>query len=1061
VTFGQRISRFVYARDEDFPSRTCPVLSASSRCLARTILFWVLLAVARPGAALPPNLSMSQIQHTAWTAEMGAPAEIWALAQSPDGFLLLGTGNGLYRFDGVTFERVVPSNHADLAFRDITALLSLPSGELWIGFYAGGVSELKDGVLTDYGPRDGMPSGWVTSFARESDGTLWVATRDGLGRFAGGRWETVSSDWNFPGHAAHWLLLDRHGTLWVTSGETVQFLRQGAHKFEDTGGIPAPYPSTLALDPDGNVWLAGQATSPRRLTEHEALLGRYEPPENLDPVKRMLIDREGSLWATDSLRGGVYRLTRRDHGSDAATTHPFIEMFNEADGLTSQVAVPILEDREGNIWVGTNLGLNRFRATPFVREWRVPASPMGYALAAEPDGAMWIASQKQLFEVRGSRCDLIVSVTSAIRSAYREPNGTLWLGTHEGVVELIDRKPNLLSLPTPAQPVQYQFVRAIMPDSSNELWASVVNRGLLRLVNRRWELPGSVEPMSEPTPTALWTDPQHRQWFGYSDGTATMREGGSTREFGPQQGLQVGPVTVIRGSSTEVFVAGEWGLARFDGRQFQSLSATRSEAFSGVTGIIVRANGDVWLNGNRGAVHMTPDAVTDAYDHPLAKLRYDLFDVHDGLPGYAYQGQDGTAVAAADGRLWFATNHGIAWIDPDHLSKNVVPPHVVIRAVLADERAYRAPGPIELPDGIRSVRIDYTALSLAAPERVRFRYKLDGADDSWREAGSERSVRYAGLRPGRYTFRVIASNNDGVWNNDGAAVTFALRPAFYQTSWFFVSALAACLAMLWLLAVARLRQIAHRERKRLEQRMEDRLGERTRIARELHDSLLQGFQGVMFRLQAVRELLPERPRAAAQSLDATLELGDEAIGESRDAVQNLRSSIFEDGDLPTVLGALGAELAAEMEPDAASEYRVVVEGKPRELNPNVRDDIYSIAREAVRNAYQHAQAKLIETEVTFGEAEFSVRVRDDGIGVDPAILARGHRVDHWGFPGMRERSDTVGGRLYAWSERNIGTEIEFRIPAKIAYALPPILPYQPMLRFFKRMRMRATQPEVL
>jgi signal transduction histidine kinase/ligand-binding sensor domain-containing protein len=1029
----------------------------SFRHLARTALCVVLLAAARPGAALPPNLSLAQMQHTAWTVEQGAPAEIWALAQSPDGFLLLGTGNGLYRFDGVTFERVVAANHADLAFRDITALLALPSGELWIGFYAGGVSELKGGILTDYGPRDGMPAGWVTSIARESDGTLWVASRDGLGRFAHGRWETVSSDWNFPSHAAHWLLLDRQETLWVTGGETVQFLRHGAHKFEDTGGIPAPYPSMLALAPDGTVWLAGQATSPRRLTEHDSLLKWDQPPEKLDPVKRMLIDREGTIWATDSLRGGVYRATRPDQSSNTATTHPLIEAFNEADGLTSQVAVPILEDREGNIWVGTNLGLNRFRATPFVREWRVPVSPMGYALAAEPGGSMWIASRKQLFQVRGSRCDLVISLPSPIRSAYREPSGTLWLGTHDGLVELLNKKANFLPLPVPVEPVQYQFVRAITSAPSNELWASVVNRGLLRLVNRRWDLAGSRESVSEPTPTALWTDPQQRQWFGYSDGTAALRVGESLQEFGPEQGLEVGPVTVIGGSSAGIFVAGEWGLARFDGHWFQSLSATRSEAFSGVTGIIVRTNGDIWLNGNRGAVHMTPDAVTDAYDHPLAKLRYDLFDIHDGLPGYAYQGEDGTAVAAADGRLWFATNHGIAWIDPDHLSKNLVSPHVVIRSVLANERTYQRSGPIELPEGTVSVRIDYTAPSLAEPERVRFRYRLDGADDSWRDAGNERSVRYANLRPGHYTFRVIASNNDGVWNNDGAAVAFSLRPAFYQRSWFVATALITSLAGLWLLSVARLRRVTYRERKRLEQRMEDRLSERTRIARELHDSLLQGFQGLMFRLQAVRELLPERPKAAAQSLDTALRLGDGAICEGRDAVQELRSSNFDDGDFSTALGALGAELAIVMEPLAPSEYRVVVEGKPRELNPNVRDDIYGIAREAVRNAYQHARAKLIETEVTFGDSDLSVRVRDDGIGIDPAILARGQRADHWGLPGMRERSESVGGRLNVWSERHMGTEVELRIPGEIAYARPPMSPYKPILRFLLRgVRLPAT-----
>jgi signal transduction histidine kinase len=237
--------------------------------------------------------------------------------------------------------------------------------------------------------------------------------------------------------------------------------------------------------------------------------------------------------------------------------------------------------------------------------------------------------------------------------------------------------------------------------------------------------------------------------------------------------------------------------------------------------------------------------------------------------------------------------------------------------------------------------------------------------------------------------------------------------------------------------------------------------ERTRIARELHDSLLQGFQGLTFRLQAVRELLPQRPAAAAESLDAALQMGDEAIGEGRDAVQNLRSATFEDGDLSTALGALGAELAVGTEAQATPEYRVVIEGQPRELHPDVGDDIYGIAREAVRNAYQHANARHIETEVTFGETDLSVRVRDDGIGVDPTILAGGQRAGHWGLPGIRERSERIGGRLNVWSERNAGTEVELRISAAIAYAEPPISTFSWIRRlFYSAGRARANAGQV-
>lgn len=1002
----------------------------------RKLLLLLLLTVARPSGALPPNLTLMQIHHTAWTIKDGAPADIWALAQSADGFLLLGTGSGLYRFDGVTFERIVPINQPELAFRDITALMTASTGELWIGYYAGGVSVLKDGVLTTYGSRQGVPAGWITSFAREADGTIWVAAREGVGRYAAGHWQTVAADWNFRGHGAHWILLDRQRTLWVAGGETVQFLRHGAQRFEDTG-IHSGYNSVLAVAPDGNVWLGGATVAPRPAGQLTASPPLGEPWKHLDPIKRALFDRDGSLWATDALRGGIYRITpdvaTNSTGSPAGTP----EFFTEAEGLTSDMAVPMLEDREGNIWVGTNLGLNRFRATRFVQERCVPRSLTGYSLAADASGSMLIASGPQLFEVSGSHCELAAELTAPIRSAYLEPNGALWLGTPDGLVERIGGKLISLQLPVPTHTIQYEYVHAMAPDAGGTLLVSVINRGLMRLDHGRWSPANFPINGRDASPSALWTDNGRRQWLGYSDGTVILRAQESGRLFGADQGLRVGPVTTIRGSPGQLLVAGESGLARFTGSTFQTLSASRSDAFSGITGIIVRADGDVWLNGNRGVVHMSAQALNDAYAHPRAKLSYELFDIQDGLPGHAWQGEDASAVAGTDGRLWFVTNHGVAWTDPNQPSMNRICPQVVIRSFLADQRPYSSQGPIELPKGVRSVRIDYTASSLGEPERVRFRYKLEGDDDTWRDGGAERSVRYTTLRPGHYRFQVIAYDRDGVWNDAGAAISFVLPPAFYQSTWFLVLITAVCLGLGWALLVTRLRQITYRERKRLEQRMEDRINERTRIARELHDSLLQGFQGLMFRLQAVRELLPERPEAAVKSLDSALQMGDEAIGEGRNAVQDLRSPTFEEGDLASAVAALGAELAAYVEPGRTPEYRVVIEGTPHEVNPHVRDDIYSVVREAVHNAYQHARATRVETDITFEDTDLSIRVRDDGIGVDPEILSVGRRPDHWGLPGMRERSETIGGQLRVWSEKNAGTEVELRIPAEIAYTRPP------------------------
>ena len=1016
-----------------YPRMALRPVSARWHGWCSTVLL-VLLMTPRAGVALQPDLSLSQLQHTAWRASEGAPADIWALTQSSDGFLVLGTGSGVYRFDGVTFERIVSSNQTDLAFRDVTALMALPSDELWIGYYAGGVSHLKDGVLTNFAQANGIPGGWVTSFARESDGTLWVAALEGLGRFAGGRWETVSTGWNYPGHGAHWVLLASNGTLWVAGEGTVGFLRKGSHRFEDTG-IRSGYGSTLTLAPDGTVWLAGESVAPRPLTQSRFPITPNAAYAKLDPVKRLLIDREGAIWATDALRGGIYRSTEHvsdpDAGSQRILSPP--ERFDESDGLTSNMAVPLLEDREGNIWVGSNLGLNRFRTTPFVRESRVPASSrMGYSLAAAPDGTVWIASEDSIFEAHGSRVELVAHTPSRIRSAYRDASGALWLGTEKGLFRLNHHDLTAVPLPTLPQSLQYEYVHAISSDGAQGLWVSVVNRGLLRLHNGAWEAPAAELSPGGAVPTALWTDGAGRQWFGYSDGTVRVRDGRWTRAYGSKDGPRVGPITLIGGSGTEIFVTGEWGLAQLQEDQFRTLSATRSDVFSGITGIIIDTKDDIWLNGNRGVVHMTAAALADALHRPQAKLQYELYDIHDGLPGYAQQNEDATAIAGADGRLWFATNHGVAWMDPVHRPRNQLAPQVVIRSLQSDGRNYPTVGSTPLPEASQSLRIDYTALSLVAPERVRFRYKLDGADDGWRDATNERSVLYANLRPGRYTFRVTASNNDGVWSETGASVGFSIPPAYYQTTWFLFLLALLLAGLMWLLYYMRLRQITERQHKRIEQRMEDRFGERTRIARELHDTLLQSLQGSLLRYQVAHELLPEHPSEAKQDLGKAIDQTIRAITEGRNAVQGLRVPKTDNNDLADSIKTLIEELALNDSPGDVV-FRVGLQGAPQRLQAAVSDEIYEIAGEALRNSRRHSQASEIEVDLCYSPRQLSLRIRDNGTGIDPRFLMGQGEVGHYGLHGMRERAELLGGKLAIWTAPSAGTEVELIIPAAQAY----------------------------
>ncbi len=372
---------------------------------------------------------------------------------------------------------------------------------------------------------------------------------------------------------------------------------------------------------------------------------------------------------------------------------------------------------------------------------------------------------------------------------------------------------------------------------------------------------------------------------------------------------------------------------------------------------------------------------------------------------------------------------GVQVVDPHHLPVNELPPPVHIEKITADGKTYDAAEGLRLPPLVRDLAIDYTALSFVAPEKVRFRYRLEGQDHDWKEVVNDREVQYSNLAPGNYRFRVMACNNSGVWNEEGALLDFSLDPAFYQTNWFRVLCVVAFLALLFAAYRLRVRQLAYQFNRTLEARV----SERTRIARELHDTLLQSFQGLLLRFQSVLKMLPERPLEARQRLESALDQAAGAITEGRDAVQGLRSSAFEANDLASGITAIAKDLTNNASAPDPPAIDVEVEGAPRNLNPIVRDEAYRIASEALRNAFRHARARRIAVGIRYDKRQFRLRVRDDGKGIDEEAVGRAAAAGHFGLHGMRERAENVGGRLEVRSRLDSGTEVELSIPAMIAY----------------------------
>jgi signal transduction histidine kinase len=442
----------------------------------------------------------------------------------------------------------------------------------------------------------------------------------------------------------------------------------------------------------------------------------------------------------------------------------------------------------------------------------------------------------------------------------------------------------------------------------------------------------------------------------------------------------------------------------------------------------------VWLYLSCGLVRIGQSELDAWASDPKHTIQVAVFDSSDGVSNHRFTGGYSPLVAkSADGKLWFVQSAGVSVIDPHHLPFNKLPPPVHIEQITADDKTYDAKNGMRLPARVRNLAIDYTALSLVVPEKVRFRYKLEGQNRNWHEVVNDREVQYTNLAPGNYRFRVFACNNSGVWNEEGATLDFVIPPAWYQTNWFRAACVLAFLSMIWGTYRLRVRQLAAQ----FNMRMEERVHERTRIARDLHDTLLQSFHGLLMNFQTASRLLPGRPAEAKEKLDSAIEQAEGAIMEGRDAVQGLRTSALEKNDLAKAISTLGEELATDSDNHPTASFQVAVEGVSRNLHPILRDEIYRIAAEALRNAFRHAHAHQIEVEIRYDDQDFRLRVRDDGRGFDPAVSPSEGRAGHYGLPGMKERAKIVGGKLTVWSEVDAGTEVELQIPASTAYAKSP------------------------
>ncbi|PTL81355.1 sensor histidine kinase [Vitiosangium sp. GDMCC 1.1324] len=1019
--------------------------------LWRQVLFLGLVAVlasfADVARASGQDRRLSQFHHTRWTIKEGAPGQISAIAQTEDGYLWLSAAATLYRFDGVRFERFEPPSGEPIT--TIQTLYAPPGGGLWIGFQFGGVAFLQAGRVTWYRGTEGAPVNQVSAFATDRDGNVWASSRnEGLFRLSGSRWEKIGESWGYPGDQARSLFVDRDGVLWVATGKTLLYLPRDARRFVPTSASVG-WVFQLLQAPDGKIWMSEMGGDVRPIPVPG--YGQTEKPPALHVESAsLLFARDGSLWIP-TLGDGIRRIARPDRlpAGDAMAASGAVESFTERDGLSADYAWPVLEDREGNVWVGTSGGLDRFRASSMVLA-EFPRGSHDFALAAGEGGAVWAGTtNRPLMRLHDGEV-AFEHLDPAVRSAYRDEEGVVWLGADNGLWRVEDGRLSHVT-PMPQDSATTMQVQAMTRDRRGTLWVSLTNLGLMQWSDGRWS--SAKARLGLPDDAVIhtaMTDGRGRVWLGHRQGTITRVDGDELKRFTDADGLKLGAITALASGGRYVWAGGQFGLAFYDGERFRPLLADGDEPFRGVSGIVERSDGSVWVHAVPGVYHLTAEEIQRAVGDPNHRVRYELFDFLDGLPARPTLLRPlPTVVAGDDGRLWFATSNGVVWIDPERIVRNSLPPPVSIVAVQADGHRYALASDVTLPIHPVNLEIDYAALSLSIPERVRFRYQLEGVDERWQDVGTRRAAYYGNLAPGRYRFRVMASNNDGVWNEQGASIELVVPPAFYQTWWFRTLCVAAGLLLLWGMYLLRLRQLTAKVRGRLEERH----AERERIARELHDTLLQSVHGLVLRFQAVAEQLPEHA-PARQALEKALDRADEVLTEGRDRVTELRSSANGGRDLSDALMRVGEDLAE----DIPMSFRLIVEGMPQELDAAAQAEIFLIGREALVNAFQHARGSAVEVELCYVCNELLVSFRDDGVGMAPEILEMGGRPGG-GLAGMRERAARLGATLHVWGGADAGTEVELRVPAAIAYRVRPRGTWRAWLRSsFRVRRGRSSRP---
>jgi ligand-binding sensor domain-containing protein/signal transduction histidine kinase len=993
-------------------------LRNSSTCRDRRRLSWllaslVLLCLAHTATAIDPRRELSQYIRDRWGSTKGFPGgQVYAITQTRDGYLWIGAEKGLVRFDGINFRLFHNANSPLLPVGPVRGLVSDSEGALWIHWGGPRLLRYRDGKFEDVSSMFERDEPAITAIGRGMNGdVLSSGLVNGPVRYSGGKFARLAAPVELPNFLVISLAESPDGKVWLGTRDLGLFYATQGNISNIEKSLPDRKINCLLAISNEELWI-GTDNGVVRWNGVEVTTAGLSASLTHVQALTMIKDRDANVWI-----GTNNGLMRVSPGGKVAFSK------RESDSLP---VTALFEDREGNVWAGTSQGIERLRESVFV------TYSAGEGIPADNNGPVYVDSESRvwfapaaggLYWFKGGTVERVNSgglQNDVIYSITGDAAG-LWLGRQKGGLTRLSYKDGSYKTETytEAQGLAQNSVYAVHQNRDGSVWAGTLRGGVSHFSSGKFTNYTIRDGLASNTIDAIVESADGTMWFATPNGLSALSKG-SWKTFKVQDGLPSDRVNCLVEDSHLLWVGTDNGLALFDINKFLTSAKVPASLREPILGMVADSSGALWIATTNHVLRVTRD---NMWHGELAETDITEFGVADGLHGTEGVRRNRSVTQDSSGVIWFSLSSGLSVVDPSRQGRSSAPAIVHINGVTADGDPVELSDAIRIPSARQRIAFSFVGLSLAIPERVKFRYRLDGFDDEWSRPVSAGEAIYTNLSPGSYRLHVRASNSDNLWNGETASVAFEIVPAFWQTWWFRVSGLLAlgCIA----LALYRIRLL--RLTKQLNLRFEERLAERTLIAQELHDTLLQGFLSASMQLDVAVDQVPEGSPLRSR-LVRILDLMRQVTDEGRNAIRGVRLSNNGSEDIAVALSNINQELNSGGE----TLFRVIVEGSSRPVHPIVRDEVYRIGREAVVNAFRHARAKNITVEVSYLENQLRLLVNDDGCGIDSEVMESG-RDGHWGLSGMRERAERINARLKVRSRVGSGTEVELSVPNTVAF----------------------------